>query len=724
MNRFIIVFATLALMLSAWANDEANYTESEAMLVTGTVVDENNDPLPGATVKVVGTTLGASTNSNGEFSFKVNGGRDYTLQISFLGYETQTVDVSGQPVQVSLMPANHQLDEVVVTGSFIERPIKDVPVLTRVVSQKDIQALNPGKIEDLLQYELPGLQIGFNSMSQQPEIKYQGMDGEYVLFLIDGERVSGEGADHNVDFSRFNIDDIERIEVIKGAQSTIYGSNALGGVINIITKTANRPITANLNARIAEGYGQKYNGSFGIRKDNLTTYTSLTYRTADTYTIGDEDNYTTIWGYNIWDFTQKLGYNFNEKISADVKFTNYWNQKDIRTGRLYQEYNRDYTLGAKVKYLPAEGHQITVGYTFDNFWKDHHFFRIDSTALNYRNIRQTPRIDYSGRFGNVNVSVGTEGDIEYLKHYMFKDSTHYSNTAIALYGQAEWTPIEGLDIVGGLRGDWHEKYHWHATPKISALYRAWDGFTFRAGYAQGFRSPSLKELYMEYDMGGLGWFMIYGNPDLKPETSNQWSASVEMNKWGFNASVSAAHNRFHNKIDYLMLSDGTSDMQYVNADEAQTTSIETVIRYKFGFGLTLTGSYVYTDDYSKVDGYNTSSVRPHSATFNAMYQKKVGRVSLSAALNGQWGSAFDTYTRSSEPEPDGNYLWEKRHYDGRTLMSMNIGATFPRGVYVNLGIDNLLNYKDKATDSSLQVPQRGISFVGTVGLNLADMFKW
>ena len=99
-----------------------------------------------------------------------------------------------------------------------------------------------------------------------PEISYQGMDGEYMLFLIDGERVSGEGADHNVDFTRFNVDDIERIEVIKGAQATIYGSNALGGVINIITKTANRPFSGNLNVRYAGSNGQKYTASTGVSR--------------------------------------------------------------------------------------------------------------------------------------------------------------------------------------------------------------------------------------------------------------------------------------------------------------------------------------------------------------------------------------------------------------------------------------------------------------------------
>lgn len=725
MIRIISILIMIGALFAVKAASIPVNTTAETFEITGKVVDENGEPLPGATVRVIDTTFGAATNSDGEFSFKLKEKEHNRLQVSFLGYETKTFDLETGPMQVQLQPSNESLDEVVVTGSFIERPLKDVPVLTRVISQKDIRALNPNSLESLLQYELPGLQIGFNSMSQLPEIKYQGMDGEYILFLIDGERVSGEGADHNVDFTRFNIDDIERVEVVKGAQSTIYGSNALGGVINIITKTATRPITAGLNARFAEGYGQKYTGSFGIRKNKLTTYSSLTYRTADTYTIGDTDDvYTTIWGYNIWDFTQKLGYTCNEKVSVDLKFTNYWNQKDIRTGRLFQEYNRDYTLGCKIRYLPAEGHQLTVGYIIDNFWKDHHFFRRDSTVLNYRNIRQTPRVDYSGRFGNINLSVGSEGDIEYLKHYMFRDSTNHSITSVSLYGQGEWSPIPQFDIVAGVRGDWHQKYKWHVTPKLSVLYRTLEAVTFRAGYAQGFRSPSLKELYMEYDMGGLGWFTIFGNPNLKPETSHQFSASVEFNKWGLNTSLSAAHNRFNNKIEYLMLSDGSSNMQYVNSENACTTSIEAIVRYNLNLGLTITGSYVYTDDYSAVDGHNTSTVRPHSATFCAMYQKKFGKIAFTAALNGQWCSAFDTYSRSSEVDDAGTYNWDKRHYAARTLVSMNIGATFPRGIYVNFGVDNILNYKDKATDSSLQVPQRGASFVGTVGLNLADMFKW
>ena len=257
MRKILFFFCIPLLMIAVIARgnvpEKGGREASYPYIIKGIITDEHNAPLPGASVKVLGTTFGAGSDSQGEFIIRMENTTQRTLNVSFVGYQPQEITItpslSPAPLYIRLQPSSNQLNEVVVTGTFIEKPLKEVPVLTRIITQKEIQALNPMSIENLLQYELPGLQIGYNSMSQLPEITYQGMGGEYILFLIDGERVSGEGADHNVDFTRFNIDDIERIEVIKGSQSTLYGSNALGGVINIITKTADRPFTGNLYRR-------------------------------------------------------------------------------------------------------------------------------------------------------------------------------------------------------------------------------------------------------------------------------------------------------------------------------------------------------------------------------------------------------------------------------------------------------------------------------------------
>ena len=712
-----------------------------AYFIEGCITDENKEPLPGASVVIKGTTLGVGTNTGGLFSLRTRRGGTHTLMISFTGYIPQEVEVDLEKykgnVNIQLQQSKNQLDEVIVTGSNTERPLKDVPVLTRVITAKDIQALNPMSIESLLEYELPGLQISYNSMSQMPQITYQGVGGAYLLFLVDGERVSGEGADHNVDFTRFNVDDIERIEVIKGAQSIAYGSNALGGVINIITKKATRPFTGTITGRYAGSNGQKYTASVGGKHNKFSTYTSFTYRTRDTYTIGDDEGKvsttttadgtvsekvalvgsTTVYGYEIYDVSQKFGYSITEKLSADIKGQFYHNKRDIRTGYKFQDYFIDYAFNGKVKYLIAENQQLNLSYVYDNYKKDKNYFDIDFVRTDYKNRTQIAKADYSANWGNHAFNEGFEGNFEYLKHYMMKDSSHVTNEAYALYVQDNWQIIQNLNVVAGVRADYHRKYKLHVTPKVSVMYRPDDIFTLRGGYSQGFRSPSLKELYQEYDMGGLGWMMLYGNPDLEPETSDQYTLSAEATKGGMNISVSGYHNRYHNKIAYAQLGDGSSDKQYINAENAKTTGIETILQYKTNIGITLSGSYAYINDYEEVDGKNTSYVRPHSLTFRGMYNKRFRKIGTNFSFNGHWGSKVDRYSVSS----DGSFTLTE--YKARTLCSVSAGVELPRGLMISGGIDNLLNFKDKASDSSLQLPQRGITGYISVNINLADMFR-
>ena len=421
---------------------------------------------------------------------------------------------------------------------------------------------------------------------------------------------------------------------------------------------------------------------------------------------------TTVYGYQIWDASQKFGYSFTDKLSAELKGSFYHNQRDIRTGKVYQDLFIDYAVNAKVKYLFNINHQLEASYIYDNYKKDKNYFNAGFTRTDYRNRTQSARISYTGIMGDHTLSAGIETNLEYLKHYMMKDSADASMETYVLYLQEDWKVTDRVNLIAGLRSDYHDKYGLHVTPKPSTMYRPCEVFTLRASYSMGFRSPSLKELYQEYFMGGFMW--LYGNPDLNPETSHQFALSAEAEKGGFNASVSAYHNRFRDKIGYARADGG---MKYVNAEKARTTGVEGIIRYRMEFGLMLTGSYAYVNDYEEIDGHNASSVRPHSLTFNASYNHKFGKIGVNAALNGQWTSKLSTYSINQDQ------TYERVSYDPRTLCSFNAGVQLPRGISLNFGIDNLLNYKDKAADSSLQLPQKGISYVGTVNINLADMFN-
>ena len=183
------------------------------------------------------------------------------------------------------------LETVVVTATRTPKTLKDIPIVTRVITAEDIQKVDATNVKDILQQELPGLEFTY-SMGQQV-LNMGGYDGNNILFLIDGERMAGESMD-NIDFSRIDLSCVERIEIVKGAASTLYGSSAMGGVINIITKEPSSNWTAKINTRY-EGATKEWrhgaNLDFNISKVNSLTTFQMT--DADALQLGEESSLPT-----------------------------------------------------------------------------------------------------------------------------------------------------------------------------------------------------------------------------------------------------------------------------------------------------------------------------------------------------------------------------------------------------------------------------------------------
>ena len=214
--------------------------------------------------------------------------------------------------------------------------------------------------------------------------------------------------------------------------------------------------------------------------------------------------------------------------------------------------------------------------------------------------------------------------------------------------------------------------------------------------------------------------MLYGNKNLKPEKSQQYSLSAEYNKGGLNLTVSAYHNRFKNKISYEYLEPGVSyDMHYVNAENVKTTGIEATADYRLPWGLKVTTAYAYVNNYEKVNGYNASWVRPHSAKLNLQYRHSFHKVQGTVAFNSQWASRITRYSYDAKLKGYRQYV-----FDARAICSLNLGVQFLRGVKLGLMVDNLFNYKDKAADSTVQAPLNGVSYVATLALNISDLVKF
>lgn len=715
-------------------------------IIKGTVKNRQNEPIPYATVMVTGTNIGMAANVEGKFQIKLNRG-NYKLRISCTGYEPRTVEVDAvkEPeLDIVLDEAKNNLTEVVVTGTRSEKMLKDEPVVTRVITAEDIKKIDPQDFKSLLEYELPGLHFdGAAHGSGLPAISFQGMDSRYLLFLIDGERIAGEGALDNVDFSRLNVDNIERIEIVKSAMSTLYGSNALGGVINIITKKANRPFVGTVSTRLTSRKDRKYTVSLGTRQEKFSSLTTASFSRRDPFTFEERKPTKRLYelpdgrdsiginpklgkynmrGYETFSIAQKLGYDFTDKLSAELNGSFYQNKLlYVKEGKISERF-RDFTFGGKMNYIFNENSRLDLSYHYDNYFKDdvdsadHH-----KTKIRYRDILNNVRLNYSLLLAERHsLTVGSEVNAEKLRTNWFKDTTANSITNYVLYVQDDYRITDRLTLVGGIRMDYHSLYKVHVSPKLSAMYKV-GNVTLRGGYAAGFRSPSMKELYGEFSHGGM--FKIYGSTDLKPETSHHVSLSGEWTAGIFNISATGYYNWFNKRIAMQQrISENKKqkypDFVYVNADSAKTYGADINMQIRLPFDLTLKGTYSYVYDDTKIKGRRSSYVRPHTAVMQAEYSRKFGNCRATLGLNGRWMSGVDYWATSYVSK---KRVFTKLELNDYMIWKLNASCRFPKGVTLNIGIDNLFNTKDDNFSDLYAIFSRGTEFVANLSVNIAEL---
>ena len=288
-------------------------------------------------------------------------------------------------VQLDSIFRHYELEEVVVTGTRTPKFLKDTPIQTRVITSRDIARTDATNVQDLLQQELPGVEFSY-SMNQKTHLNFAGFGGQGILFLVDGERLAGESMD-DVDFSRLLMAGVERIEIVKGASSALYGSSAAGGVVNIITKNATEPWTLNLNARYAKHNDQRYGGVFGLSSKHWRNAFSANYHNKDNYNVTSAANpvtrvISTIYGERTVDFKDKLTWRPSDRLSIGAR-AGYFFRETTRTVNLPERY-RDFSGGLRLDWLITKDDNLQASYAFDQYDKS-----------DYQQLRHLDIRDYS-----------------------------------------------------------------------------------------------------------------------------------------------------------------------------------------------------------------------------------------------------------------------------------------------------------------------------------------
>lgn len=716
------------------------------------------------------------------------------------------------------------MEDVVITATRTPLPLKKTPVITRVITARDLESRGVATIQEALENELAGVE--FHQAGYGTSLSFQGLDARYVLFLVNGERMAGETYG-NIDYARIPVSNIERIEIVRGASSVLYGSNAMGAVVNIITKMPQKQVEVNASLRYGTPYQDNRNEtlegtntesdiktyrnkldlpnlrgdvSVGFNTGKLQSLTTLSYRTVDAYKlVGTKDevrhyaagelkkmgpkmipvigpggsvvgmrpemdpttgmpvfevkstnlNDTTVIvspdsrglsvsGWRDINVGQRFDYTLSKKFRFELS-GNYFNKQryDFNGSILddnpmsnnskpwtYETYE-GYNIKALMEHSPNENNKVYL-----SFIRDEYFRNLDSlsgvSTPKQNHVFNTPRLLWTLKAGESHrLTTGLELVNEQLHFDMNPlgyDDLKSMNTG-SLYVQDEIRSQKALSFTAGVRADWNNRFGWHVTPKVSVKYSV-GKFTIRGNYANGYRNPTLKELFMEFKVPTQGENYIMGNDALKPETNHYLSLAGEFTTQDFNISATLYNSYFRNKIDVRGHMEGLKTMlQYENIRRSQMGGIELIARWRICRGLFLRGNYNYLFQIDDASQESTQYIypSPHTATLQADYGFSAGNscyINFNATLRYVGAKTYEDFMpiidlsgMSSGSMADLKY-WTGSYsarQEGYVICDAAINFDFKEMVGISVGVDNIGNYRPKIVNfNSATTPRRNM----------------
>ena len=680
--------------------------------VSGQVVDENTgDGLPLATISVTGLGWGTVCDMKGYFKVEVPVNQPAELTVRSVGYETKTLvlesDVTGNLV-VRLKKSLLNLDEVTVTGTRTEKTVAETPVMTRIVPSEVLQRNDFESMIDVLEYNIPGLR--FNTDPRGNNIQVQGLENSYILILVDGERLSTTPGGP-IDFDRLTTANIKKIEVLKGAASALYGSSAMGMVINIITDIPKRPLEGWAKVRYGKyndlqldaGVGMKYKGFYAQTLFNRTSSDGydLTPETPESFTENPSHHMT---------IEEKLGWN-NQYSRITVKGSLYWGEVENPWESTAPTHYRSLTktLQVNAEHAFNDRYKLYGTYAGDFYTrKTVYDFLYLPDSTNAWSHEQTVRlVDEFKPWDNLVIVKGFEwnGTKNYNKMQYGKEKTIRDMDDANLFAQADWMITDRLEVIGGFRYTHNSEFGSAFTPKINLMYSP-GNFKIRAGYSRGFKTPGLTELYSDFNMGSVSHNI--GNPDLKAEHSDYFSVSGEYTWQGrlmltaelYQNTVDNKINSYNVDIEDPKPGELGTELRYENVKGVRIRGAEATATYYPVSALLLRTSYAFCDALNKETGLQLSGNSKHAMNWSASLHGKLLKHEGAVTLSGRWDSKRISKSRRTETDVSGQEVEviTTRTKPGYTMWKLTAQYTPWTWKYMRLsvtgGVDNLFDFVD------------------------------
>ncbi len=625
------------------------------------------------------------------------------------------VSLQAQSQQKNEDSTTHNLNEVVVTGQFHPQSLKKSVYQVKVINKERIQLQGATKLQDVLSNEL-NIRFDQDNAVGSSNITMMGLSGQNVKVLLDGVPITGrQGTTNEVDINLIDVNSIERIEIVEGPMSVMYGADALAGVINIITKRPGRD-TYNVQAKVQEETaGKEYGIDQGIHNQNL----SLGWRNKS-WEIGAGINHNNFDGWQgdttgrvkTWKPKDQLAGNFqarytgknwnlryrldamNEVIKNEGNFiVNTASDQKYKTDRLMHQLQSD--IGISSKFVI----QAMASYT--NFQRKTTNTEIDkTTGLEYYSAVPGDKTTFTGTSmrvmgmytlsSSINLQAGIDGNIETAEGDRIAAGVKKITDA-GLFIAPELKVKNVLQIRPGLRAIYNSVYD--APPVVPSLNIKWMVSKYsdiRVSYARGFRAPSLRELYFYFFDAN---HQIQGNPNLKAELSHSFNAFYTLQckqtdnfKW--QTVVSGFYNDISNQIGYAQSASNPSLTTYINIDNYKSTggTFTNNMQWKkitASAGAGYTGRY---NSYSKSDK-NLPEFK-WSPEVNASLSYSFTKIGLNASLFYKYTGKLPYY---QQVEENGENVIRLAQINGYNWADFTLSKKLFKYLTLQGGIRNLFN---------------------------------
>lgn len=638
-----------------------------------------------------------------------------------------------------------KLEEVFVTATKTKRQLSSLPLPALVISEKEIETINAIKLTDVID-EQTGITL-VSDFGGGLGIQMQGLDSQYTLILIDGAPLIGRSAG-TLDLSRVTVGNIKQIEVVKGASSSLYGSEALGGVVNIITQNPKFGIKGKVNYQFQTNQTHDASATVSYKNKQFSVVGFFNHFRTNGYDLVEEDFFTTSPSYNNSTFSIKTKYHFSKNTTALI------------SGRFFNEYQKVFaTEDLKGEGKTSEWNtHIKLNHQYNNKWSSYFEFYTTRYMVNevlnnennelystrdFNQLLIRPEIRASFNLNKKNAFIAGIGwNYETLERTEF--STIPKFNAPFVYLQYDGHPIKKMNVILGARFDAHNQYKSQFSPKLALRYKINDAYSIKGSVGYGFKAPDFRQLYFDFTNPSVGYTVLGYNqvltriPELEQEGQlinvvvplSEFSSkllpenSVSYNLGGvfkpiskLTFEVNLFRNNIKDLIDTRVIANKTNGQQifsYYNVNKVYTQGVSFNAIFKVTNYLKFSGGYQYliAKDRNAEKAFSKGEVfariTPNSPSFQLKEQEYFGLFNRSKSLiNAKVFYNFPllkvttniraTY-RSKYGIIDSNsngYLDDYDDFvDGYAIVDWAVNKTFYSHFNLGFGINNMFDFTD------------------------------